>query len=101
MQHFLFLTEEDDSDVFGKAAVDVLGNKVQGRVVMRQHVLLLDDDERPGLSPQLMSEASSVPIAGNGASGRRSSAPEVSATLTQVSLTIRTEVSGHFSDIIL
>ena len=34
MQHLLFLTEEDDSDVFGKAAVDVLGNKVQGRVEM-------------------------------------------------------------------
>ena len=39
---FAFLTEEDDPDVFGQAAVDVLGNKVQGRVEMGQHVLLED-----------------------------------------------------------
>ena len=39
---FAFLTEEDGSDVFGEAAVDVLGNKVQGRVVMGQHVLMED-----------------------------------------------------------
>ena len=32
----------DGSDVFGKAAVDVLESKVQGRVEMGQHVRLED-----------------------------------------------------------
>ena len=93
MQYLQRLQKEDDANVFGKACVDVLGNKVQGRVEMGQHVLLEDLQVFDTFSWQALFQSRVL----ERVAGPHLGALAVLATLARTTLTKRLEVPGQLS----